>query len=148
MRHHCVLVCNINMSRLLFFFFYSPRDFMSPDRLQELSGKVSSLEMQLEQESQEKETALSNLDVLKGRVVELQLELDTEVQHRREALEKVQTGEQRRAALEALLHTEAQQRLEATQKADTLALRVMDLEKQLGEHSDVDTETNEQVCCV
>nr|XP_024656155.1 centromere-associated protein E isoform X4 [Maylandia zebra] len=123
----------------------SPRDFMSPDRLQELSGKVSSLEMQLEQESQEKETALSNLDVLKGRVAELQLELETEVQHRQEALEKVQTGEQRRAALEALLHTEAQQRLEATQKADTLELRVMDLEKQLGEHSDVDTETNEQM---
>ncbi|XP_039882962.1 centromere-associated protein E isoform X5 [Simochromis diagramma] len=123
----------------------SPRDFMSPDRLQELSGKVSSLEMQLEQESQEKETALSNLDVLKGRVAELQLELETEVQHRQEALEKVQTGEQRRAALEALLHTEAQQRLEVTQKADTLELRVMDLEKQLGEHSDVDTETNEQM---
>ncbi|XP_042084225.1 centromere-associated protein E isoform X3 [Haplochromis burtoni] len=123
----------------------SPRDFMSPDRLQELSGKVSSLEMQLEQESQEKETALSNLDVLKGRVAELQLELETEVQHRQEALEKVQTGEQRRAALEALLHTEAQQRLEATQKADTLEVRVMDLEKQLGEHSDVDTETNEQM---
>ncbi|XP_006796327.2 centromere-associated protein E [Neolamprologus brichardi] len=123
----------------------SPRDFMSPDRLQELSGKVSSLEMQLEQESQEKETALSSLDVLKGRVAELQLELETEMQHRQEALEKVQTGEQRRAELEALLHTEAQQRLEATQKADTLELRVTDLEKQLGEHSDADTETNEQM---
>ncbi|XP_019201321.1 centromere-associated protein E isoform X8 [Oreochromis niloticus] len=123
----------------------SPRDFMSPDRLQELSGKVSSLEMQLEQESQEKEAALSNLDVLKGRVAELQLQLETEVQHRQEALEKVQTGEQRRAELEALLHTEAQQRLEATQKADMLELRVTDLERQLGESSDANIDTNEQM---
>ncbi|CAI5685542.1 unnamed protein product [Oreochromis niloticus] len=123
----------------------SPRDFMSPDRLQELSGKVSSLEMQLEQESQEKEAALSNLDVLKGRVAELQLQLETEVQHRQEALEKVHTGEQRRAELEALLHTEAQQRLEATQKADMLELRVTDLERQLGESSDANIDTNEQM---
>ncbi|XP_031597511.2 centromere-associated protein E isoform X1 [Oreochromis aureus] len=123
----------------------SPRDFMSPDRLQELSGKVSSLEMQLEQESQEKEAALSNLDVLKGRVAELQLQLETEVQHRQEALEKVHTGEQRRAELEALLHTEAQQRLEATQKADMLELRVTDLERQLGESRDANIDTNEQM---
>ncbi|XP_030578143.1 centromere-associated protein E isoform X4 [Archocentrus centrarchus] len=119
----------------------SPRDFMSPDRLQELSGKVSGLEMQLEKEIQEKEEATSKAETLHGRVAELQLQVQTEAQQKQETLEKMQTIEQRTADLEVLLQTEVQQRLEATEKAEMLELRVTDLERQLAEQSD----SNEQM---
>ncbi|XP_040921131.1 centromere-associated protein E isoform X3 [Toxotes jaculatrix] len=119
----------------------SPKDFVSPDRMRELSGKVSNLELQLEMELQQKEEAMSQVETLDGRVAELQLQLQTEAQHKQEALEKIQTAEQRAAELELQQQTEAQQKLEAMEKVVMLELRVADLERQLGEH----TQTEEQM---
>lgn len=49
---------------------------MSPNRLQELTGRVSSLEMQLEREVQEKEEAVERAERLCGRVAELERQLE------------------------------------------------------------------------
>ncbi|KAM9339637.1 LOW QUALITY PROTEIN: centromere-associated protein E [Symphorus nematophorus] len=106
----------------------SPKDFVSPDRMRELSGKVSSLEMQLEMESQQKEEAMTKVETLDGRVAELQLQLQTEAQQKLEALEKMQTTEQRVAELELQLQTEAQQKHEALEKMQTTEQRAAELE--------------------
>lgn len=49
---------------------------MSPNRLQELTGRVSSLEMQLEREVQEKEEAVERAERLCVRVAELERQLE------------------------------------------------------------------------
>ncbi|XP_031179753.1 centromere-associated protein E isoform X8 [Sander lucioperca] len=103
----------------------SPKDFVSPDRMRELSGKVSALELQLELESQQKEEALTKVESLRGRLAELELHLQTEGQQKPEALEKMQTTEQNVAELELQLQTEA---LENIQTSDQ---RVAELELQL-----------------
>ncbi|XP_037606175.1 centromere-associated protein E isoform X22 [Sebastes umbrosus] len=99
----------------------SPKDFVSPDRMHELSGKVSNLELQLEIEIQHKEEAVRKTETLDGRVAELELHLQTEVQQRQEALEKIQTAEQRAAELELHLQTEVQQKQEALEKIQRAA---------------------------
>ncbi|XP_023132106.2 centromere-associated protein E isoform X2 [Amphiprion ocellaris] len=123
----------------------SPRDFVSPDRMHELTGKVSNLEMQLEMESQQKEEAMAKVETLDERVAELQLQLGTEAQQRQETLEKILTTEQRAAELELQLETGGQQKLEAMEKVTMLELRVADLERQLEEQSHNKTETDEQM---
>ncbi|XP_051816800.1 centromere-associated protein E isoform X2 [Acanthochromis polyacanthus] len=123
----------------------SPRDFVSPDRMRELTGKVSNLEMQLEMESQQKEEAMAKAETLEERVAELQLQLETEAQQRQETLEKILTTEQKAAELELQLEAGAQQKLEAMEKVEMLELRVADLERQLEEQSHNKTETDEQM---
>ncbi|KAK2814267.1 hypothetical protein Q5P01_000652 [Channa striata] len=54
------------------------KDFVSPERMCELSGKISNLELQLEMESQQKEEAVAKAELLGGRVAELELQLQTE----------------------------------------------------------------------
>ncbi|XP_047439453.1 LOW QUALITY PROTEIN: centromere-associated protein E-like [Mugil cephalus] len=153
----------------------SPRDFVSPDRLHELSGKLANLEQQLEMESQLKEEAMAKLETLDGRVAELQVQLQTEVQQKQEVLDKMQTTEQRAAdlelqlqlqteaqhkqdvfdkvqpteqsasELELQLQTEAKQKKEALEKVEMLDLRVADLERQLEDQSRTQTETLNQM---
>ncbi|XP_042246238.1 centromere-associated protein E isoform X1 [Thunnus maccoyii] len=120
----------------------SPKDFVSPDRMCELSGKVSNLEMQLAMENQQKEEAMIKVETLDGRVAELELQLQAEAQQKQEALEKMQTSEQRAAELDLQLQTEAQQKLEAT---EMLELRVADLERQLEEQSHTHMEADKQM---
>ncbi|XP_028262364.1 centromere-associated protein E isoform X2 [Parambassis ranga] len=107
-------------------------DFVSPDRMRELSGKVSNLEMQLEMESQQKEEAMAKMETLNGRVAELQAQLETEAQQQQDTLEKMQTTEKKAAELELQLKTEAQQNLEVV---EMLELRVADLERQVQDQS-------------
>ncbi|XP_035534959.1 centromere-associated protein E [Morone saxatilis] len=153
----------------------SPKDFVSPDRMRELSGKVSHLELQLEMESQQKEEAMAKVETLDGKVTELQLQLQTEAQQKQEALEKIQTAEkraaelelqlqlqtesqqkhealesiqmaeQRAAELELQLQTEAQQKQEAAEKVEMLEFRVADLERQLEEQSYTQSVSDEQM---
>ncbi|XP_039980624.1 centromere-associated protein E isoform X6 [Xiphias gladius] len=123
----------------------SPKDFVSPDRMRELSGKVSNLELQLELESQQKEEAMTKVETLDDRVAELQLQLQTEAQQKQGALEKIQTIEQRAAELEQQQRAEAQQKLQAMDKAEMLELKVADLERQLEEQRCGQTEPDEQM---
>ncbi|XP_041660515.1 centromere-associated protein E isoform X2 [Cheilinus undulatus] len=95
----------------------SPKDFVSPDRMHELSGKVSNLELQLELEVQQKEEAVTKAETLEGRVSELEQQLQTESQ-------------QKRAALEAM---------------EMLEVRVSDLERQLEEQSHGPSNSDEQM---
>ncbi|XP_034755782.1 centromere-associated protein E [Etheostoma cragini] len=111
----------------------SPKDFVSPDRMRELSGKVSALELQLEMESQQKEDALTKVESLQNRLAELELHLQTEALQKQEALEKMQTKEKNVAELELQiqLQTEALQKQDALEKIQTSDQRVAELELQL-----------------
>lgn len=124
--------------------FFSHRDFVSPDRMHELSGKVSNLEMQLEMESQQKEEAMAKMETLNCRVAELQVQLETEAQQKQDTLEKMQTTEKKAAELELQLKTEAQQNLEVV---EMLELRVADLERQVQDQSLVQNEDDKRVFC-
>ncbi|XP_070705808.1 centromere-associated protein E [Pempheris klunzingeri] len=111
----------------------SPKDFLSPDRMRELSEKVSNLELQLDMESQQKEEAMTKVETLNGRVADLELNLQTEAQQKQEALERLQTTEKRVTELELQLQTEAQQKQDAMEKVEMFEFRVADLERQLEE---------------
>ncbi|XP_036974716.1 centromere-associated protein E isoform X7 [Acanthopagrus latus] len=124
----------INQSSVTFRSFGdSPKDFVSPDRMYDLSGKVSNLEQQLEMETQQKNEALEKVQTLDGKVAELELQLQTEAQQMQEFLEKIQTAEQRAAELELQLQlqTEAQQKNEMMEKIKIAEERVAELELQL-----------------
>nr|XP_033505094.1 centromere-associated protein E isoform X1 [Epinephelus lanceolatus] len=54
----------------------SPKDFVSPDRVHELSGKVSSLQLQLQTEVQQKQEALEKVAMLDLRVADLERRLE------------------------------------------------------------------------
>ncbi|XP_071384535.1 centromere-associated protein E [Centroberyx affinis] len=120
----------------------SPKEFVSPNRMHELSDKVSNLELQLDIKTRQKEEAMKNAETLGGKVAELELQLGAEAQQKQEALEKMETTEQRVVELELQLQTEAQQKLEAV---ETLELRVADLERQLEEQSQTPGEADEQM---
>ncbi|XP_071755303.2 centromere-associated protein E [Centroberyx gerrardi] len=120
----------------------SPKEFISPNRMHELSDKVSNLELQLDIETQQKEEAITKAETLGGKVAELELQLGAEAQQKQEALEKMETTEQRVVELELQLQTEAQQKLEAV---ETFELRVADLERQLEEQTQTPSEADEQM---
>ncbi|TMS12229.1 DNA repair protein RAD51-like protein B [Larimichthys crocea] len=121
----------------------SPKDFVSPDRMRELSGKVSNLEQQLEIVSQQKEEAITKIETLDGRVAELELQLQTEAQQKHEALEKIQTVDQKAAELQ--LQAEAEQKHKAAEKVEMLEFQVGDLERRLEEQSHTESGTDEQM---
>ncbi|KAF3702525.1 Centromere-associated protein E Centromere protein E [Channa argus] len=123
----------------------SSKDFVSPDRMCELSGKVSNLELQLEMESQQKEDALTKAERLDSRVAELEAKLQTEAQQKQECVEKILEMENKLAELELQLQTEAQLKMEAVEKVEMLEIRVADLDRQLEEQSHTKTETEEQM---
>lgn len=150
------------------FFFHSSvsfscRDFFSPARLQELTAKISSLELLLEIESQQKNEAMKNVDALDERVKELELQLKSEAHQSHEDLEKTEPSEQRAEELETQLQSdtrdqihssehrvaelEAQLKHEATAKAEFLELRVTDLERQLNEQNHLQDGADTQVKC-
>ncbi|KAK2856612.1 hypothetical protein Q5P01_005347 [Channa striata] len=93
----------------------SLKDFMSPDRMCELSEKISNLELQLQ----------------------------TEAQQKQECVEKKLETEQRLAELELQLQTEAQLKTEAVEKVKIFEIRVADLEKRLEDWSHTETETEQ-----
>lgn len=115
-------------------FSRSPKDLFSPAHLQELTAKVSDLELLLEMESQQKKEALTKVEALGERVRELELQ-PSQAHESHEALEKSQSSEQRAGELQMQLQSQAQQKHEATEKAELLDLRVADLERQLTEQS-------------
>ncbi|XP_017280085.1 centromere-associated protein E isoform X2 [Kryptolebias marmoratus] len=110
----------------------SSTDFVSPDRVSELSKKVSDLKSQLEAEVQQKEEAINKTESLDGKVAELQLQLQAEAQQRAEAIEKMTAAEKKAADLERqLLQTEARQKEETAETAVTADKKVEDLERQV-----------------
>ncbi|XP_034060468.1 centromere-associated protein E isoform X9 [Gymnodraco acuticeps] len=68
----------------------SPKDFVSPARMHELSGRVSFLMMQLEMEAQQKKDALDKLQSTELRAAQLELELQMEAEQKVKALEQVE----------------------------------------------------------
>nr|XP_033932065.1 centromere-associated protein E-like isoform X3 [Pseudochaenichthys georgianus] len=68
----------------------SPKDFVSPARMHELSGRVSFLTMQLEMEAQQKKDALDKLQSTEQRAAQLELELQMEAEQKVKALEQVE----------------------------------------------------------
>ncbi|CAK6974500.1 centromere-associated protein E [Scomber scombrus] len=116
----------------------SPHDSVTPDRMRELSGKVSNLEVQLEMENQQKET-------LNCRVAELEQQLQAEAQQKQEALEKMQISEQRAAELDLQLQAEAQQKQEALEKMQISEQRAAELDLQLQAEAPQKQDTVENV---
>lgn len=114
---------------------------MYPERVHELLGNLSNLEMRLEIETQQKEEAMAKAEMQCSRVAELE-----------EQLQQWQLGLQ--------LQAEAQKKHQASGETDTmkahlddekvkmLEIRVADLEKQLEDQNHSQTEINEQVSCV
>uniref|UniRef100_A0A667XU91 Centromere-associated protein E n=1 Tax=Myripristis murdjan TaxID=586833 RepID=A0A667XU91_9TELE len=125
----------------------SPKDFISPNRIHELSDKVSNLEVQLELETNQKDQAVMKAQTLDAKVAELEEQLKTEAQQKQEAQEKIETVEQRLGELDLKLQSEAQEKQDATEWVEMLELKVADLERQLAQQSQVPSET-EQVCLV
>ncbi|KAM3861530.1 uncharacterized protein ACN63O_014984 [Diretmus argenteus] len=123
----------------------SPKIFISPNRLDELSDKVSNLQQQLEIETNQKDQAMTKVETLDGRVTELELQLETEAHQKSEALEKLGTVVQSKAELDLQLKTEVQQKLEAIEKAEMLEFRVADLEKQVEEQTQMPGEADDQM---
>ncbi|XP_059212976.1 centromere-associated protein E [Centropristis striata] len=121
----------------------SPKDFVSPDSMRELSGKMSNLEAQLEMESQQKEEAMAKVETLDGRVAELELQLKTEAQQKEEAWEKMKTAELRVVELDLQLQIEAQQKQETIENMKMLDLRVVDLESQLEQQSHTQSDSEQ-----
>uniref|UniRef100_A0A3Q3GKL8 Centromere-associated protein E n=1 Tax=Labrus bergylta TaxID=56723 RepID=A0A3Q3GKL8_9LABR len=115
----------------VFHLFSSPKDFVSPDRMRELSSKVSHLEMQLEMEIQQKEEAMMKVETLDDKVSELEQQLQMENQQKGEAMMKVETLDDKVSELEQQLQTENQQKEEAMMKVETLDDKVSELEQQL-----------------
>ncbi|XP_041813992.1 centromere-associated protein E isoform X2 [Chelmon rostratus] len=123
----------------------SPNDFVSPEGIRDLSGKVSNLELQLEMESQQKEEAMTKIETLDGRVAELELQLQTEAQQKHETVEKIHSMEQRAAELELQLQTEAQQKHETVEKIHSMEQRAVELELQLQTETQQKHEAMEKV---
>ncbi|XP_073334857.1 centromere-associated protein E [Pagrus major] len=125
----------------------SPKDFVSPDRMHDLSGKVSDLEVQLEMETQHKKEALEKVQTLDGKVAELELQLQTEAQQKQEFLEKIQTAEQKAAELELQLQlqTEVLEKHETLEKIPIAEERMAELELQMRTDAQQKNETLEKI---
>ncbi|XP_029903587.1 centromere-associated protein E isoform X2 [Myripristis murdjan] len=121
----------------------SPKDFISPNRIHELSDKVSNLEVQLELETNQKDQAVMKAQTLDAKVAELEEQLKTEAQQKQEAQEKIETVEQRLGELDLKLQSEAQEKQDATEWVEMLELKVADLERQLAQQSQVPSETEQ-----
>ncbi|KAM4633781.1 centromere-associated protein E [Polymixia lowei] len=117
----------------------SPKEFVSPNRMHELSDKVSNLELQLEAEISRKDEALAQLETLGGRVAELELQLETAARQQREVTE---VTERRAAELDLQHQAEAHQKLEAV---EMLEFKVLDLERQLQEQAQTSGNADEQM---
>lgn len=118
----------------------SPKDNLYLERMHELLGSVSNLEMQLKMETQQKEEAMAKAETLGNRVAELEQQQQLEQQQLVEAqqMQKASPSEET-AKIETQLDNE---------KVQMLEFRVADLEKQLEDQSHTQNESNEQVSCV
>ncbi|KAK6306444.1 hypothetical protein J4Q44_G00233690 [Coregonus suidteri] len=141
---------------------FAESEFFSPNQLNKLSEKVSCLELQLENETQQKQEAMEKVETFQRRVAELETQLEEksqmpadaqleiEVQQNQEAMEKVATFERRVAELEKQLEEKSQmpanaQAQEAMEKVATFERRVAELETQLEEKSQMPTDAQEQM---
>eukprot|EP00063_Salmo_salar_P040843 XP_014015678.1 PREDICTED: centromere-associated protein E isoform X9 [Salmo salar] len=147
---------------------FAESEFLSPNQLNKLSEKVSCLELQLENETQQKQEAMEEVETFQRRVAELekQLEgkslmpadaqLEKETQQNQEDMEEVETFQRRVAELEkqlegkslipvdAQLEKETQQNQEDMEEVETFEIRVAELEKQL-EKSQMPADAQEQM---
>ena len=89
-----------------------------PQRVSELSDKVSRLEQQLETEIQQKRESVKKFLDMDLKLVDLEQQLETEIKQREEAVEKLQC----------------------------MDIKVVDLEKRLEENSQMATDNESQVC--
>ncbi|XP_063758805.1 centromere-associated protein E isoform X2 [Eleginops maclovinus] len=108
----------------------SPKDFVSPNHMHELSGRVSNLELQLDVEAQQKQDALDKIQTIQQRAEELELKLQVEAEQKQEAIDKTQSTEQRVQELELELQMEAEQKLKALEQVKILGVRLADIGSQ------------------
>ncbi|XP_064793455.1 centromere-associated protein E-like [Oncorhynchus masou masou] len=107
---------------------FAESEFLSPNQLNKLSEKVSCLELQLENETQQKQEAMEEVETFQRRVVELEKQLE----------------EKTLMPADAQLDNETQQNQEAMEKVATFEMRVAELEKQL-ENSQMPADAQEQM---
>nr|XP_029533828.1 centromere-associated protein E-like isoform X2 [Oncorhynchus nerka] len=107
---------------------FAESEFLSPNQLNKLSEKVSCLELQLENETQQKQEAMEEVETFQRRVVELEKQLE----------------EKSLMPADAQLDNETQQNQEAMEKVATFEMRVAELEKQL-EHSQMPADAQDQM---
>ncbi|XP_031686002.1 centromere-associated protein E isoform X10 [Oncorhynchus kisutch] len=107
---------------------FAESEFLSPNQLNKLSEKVSCLELQLENETQQKQEAMEEVETFQRRVVELEKQLE----------------EKSLMPADAQLDNETQQNQEAMEKVATFEMRVAELEKQL-ENSQMPADAQEQM---
>ncbi|XP_055742770.1 centromere-associated protein E isoform X2 [Salvelinus fontinalis] len=107
---------------------FAESEFLSPNQLNKLSEKVSCLELQLENETQQKQEAMEEVETFQRRVVELEKQLE----------------EKSLMPADAQLENETQQNQEAMEKVATFEMRVAELEKQL-EKSQMPADAQEQM---
>nr|XP_046206556.1 centromere-associated protein E isoform X2 [Oncorhynchus gorbuscha] len=107
---------------------FAESEFLSPNQLNKLSEKVSCLELQLENETQQKQEAMEEVETFQRRVVELEKQLE----------------EKSLMPADAQLDNETQQNQEALEKVATFEMRVAELEKQL-ENSQMPADAQDQM---
>ncbi|XP_052334724.1 centromere-associated protein E isoform X2 [Oncorhynchus keta] len=107
---------------------FAESEFLSPNQLNKLSEKVSCLELQLENETQQKQEAMEEVETFQRRVVELEKQLE----------------EKSLMPADAQLDNETQQNQEAMEKVATFEMRVAELEKQL-ENSQMPADAQDQM---
>lgn len=122
----------------------SPKDHLYPERLHELLGNVSNLEIRLEMETQQKEEAVAKADTLCGRVAELEQQLELLQQQLLQQRQPEQQLQQAEAEKKHEASVEAEAQLDS-EKVKMLEIRVADLEKQLEDQNHSRTESSEQV---
>ncbi|XP_029618642.1 centromere-associated protein E isoform X2 [Salmo trutta] len=107
---------------------FAESEFLSPNQLNKLSEKVSCLELQLENETQQKQEAMEEVETFQRRVAELEKQLE---------------GKSLMPA-DAQLEKETQQNQEDMEEVETFEMKVAELEKQL-EKSQMPADAQEQM---
>ncbi|XP_062307656.1 centromere-associated protein E [Osmerus eperlanus] len=117
----------------------------SPQRVSELSDKVSCLEQLLETEIQQKQDAMEKFQDMDMKMVDLEQKLETEIKQKQDAMEKFQDMDLKMVDLEQKLETEIKQKQEAMEKLQVMDIKVVDLEKRLEENSQMANEDETQM---
>ncbi|XP_067084045.1 centromere-associated protein E [Osmerus mordax] len=117
----------------------------SPQRVSELSDKVSCLEQLLETEIQQKQDAMEKFQDMDMKMVDLEQKLETEIKQKQDAMEKFQDMDLKMVDLEQKLETEINQKQEAMEKLQVMDIKVVDLEKRLEENSQMANEDETQM---
>ncbi|XP_046871867.1 centromere-associated protein E isoform X5 [Hypomesus transpacificus] len=103
----------------------------SPQRVSELSDKVSCLEQLLETEIQQKREAMEKFQDMDMKMVDLVQQLETEIKQKQEAMEKFQDMDMKMVDLEQQLETEIKKKQEAMETFQDMDMKMVDLQQQL-----------------